>query len=79
MKVLITGATGTIGSGALTQCLAHPQITTVIAFTRRPLPASISAHPKLRTVLVADFSTWKPDLLDQHMDAAAMIWYAPRK
>lgn len=75
MKVLLTGATGTIGGGALRACLIHPQITAVVAFVRRPLPQDLSSNPKLETVIVEDFSTWTDELLDQHMDAAAMIWY----
>jgi thioester reductase-like protein len=74
MKVLLTGATGTIGGGALSACLTHPQITKVIAFVRRTLPDDISSNPKLETIIIEDFSTWSDDLLDQHMDAAAMIW-----
>lgn len=74
MKVLLTGATGTIGGGALSACLAHPQITKVIAFVRRALPDDISSNPKLETIIIEDFSTWSDDLLDQHIDAAAMIW-----
>ncbi|KAJ5381125.1 uncharacterized protein N7496_003553 [Penicillium cataractarum] len=74
MKVLLTGATGTIGGGALRACLAHPQITTVVAFVRRALPEDLSSNPKLETVIVKDFSIWPDELLDRHMDAAAMIW-----
>lgn len=75
MKVLLTGATGTIGGGALRACLAHPQITKVVAFVRRALPEEISSKPKLETVLVGDFSNWSEGLLDRHLDASAMIWY----
>jgi uncharacterized protein YbjT (DUF2867 family) len=74
MKVLLTGATGTIGGGALRACLAHPQITKVIAFVRRALPVDVSSNQKLETVIVDDFSKWPEDLLDRNMDAAAMIW-----
>lgn len=75
MKILLTGATGTIGGGALRACLAHPQITQIVAFVRRALPEAISSNPKLETVLVEDFSNWSDDLLDRCMDASAMIWY----
>lgn len=75
MKILLTGATGTIGGGALRACLAHPQITKIVAFVRRALPEEISSNPKLETVLVEDFSNWSDDLLDRCMDASAMIWY----
>ena len=75
MKLLLTGATGTIGGGALRACLAHPQITKIVAFVRRALPEEISSNPKLETVLVEDFSNWTENLLDRHLDASAMIWY----
>jgi hypothetical protein len=41
---------------------------------RRALPDDISSNPKLETIIIEDFSTWSDDLLDQHIDAAAMIW-----
>ncbi|KAI8629581.1 hypothetical protein F5Y19DRAFT_475570 [Xylariaceae sp. FL1651] len=74
MKVLIVGASGSIGSEALVQCLAHPSISIVIAFVRRDLPAEVSKHPKLKCVLIKDFSVWPEDVLEAHADAAAMIW-----
>ena len=40
---MIAGATGLVGSHALRQALAHPEIRLVIAPTRRALPT----HPKL--------------------------------
>jgi uncharacterized protein YbjT (DUF2867 family) len=71
MKVLFLGASGSIGSEALRQCLSHPKITSVIAFVRRPLPAN---NPKLQTVMISDFLKWSDDVLLPHVDAAAMIW-----
>ncbi|KAI8945161.1 hypothetical protein F4801DRAFT_594378 [Xylaria longipes] len=74
MKVLITGASGSIGGGCLIQCLAHPSISTVVAFVRRELPGDVSNHPKLKTVLIKDFSQWPEDVLKVHADAVGMIW-----
>ncbi|KAI1370215.1 hypothetical protein F4677DRAFT_458035 [Hypoxylon crocopeplum] len=74
MKILIVGASGMIGSEALNQCLAHPKISSVVAFVRRDLPADVSKHPKLQCILVKDFAVWPEDLLQAHVDAAAMIW-----
>jgi putative NADH-flavin reductase len=75
MKVLITGATGTIGKEALNQALLRPEITLVVALTRRSLPSSISANPKLKTIIMKDFSTWEPNVLEEIKDADAMIWF----
>ncbi|KAI1427703.1 hypothetical protein F5Y12DRAFT_736512 [Xylaria sp. FL1777] len=74
MKVLITGATGSIGGECLAQCLSHPAISTVVAFVRRDLPANISSHSKLKSVLIKDFSQWPEDVLQAHSDAVGMIW-----
>lgn len=73
MKVLIVGASGMIGGEALIHCLAHPNISKVVAFVRRELPTNISNHSKLECVLVKDFTRWT-EILQVHADAAAMIW-----
>ena len=41
-----------VGAGALQECLAEPQVQSVIAITRSRIGRS---HPKLREVLHADF------------------------
>ncbi|KAJ3533287.1 hypothetical protein NM208_g8050 [Fusarium decemcellulare] len=74
MKVLIVGATGSIGAEVLRQCLAHPRISRVVVFVRRQLPADVSDNPKLESVLVKDFSIWPEEVLQAHSDAAAMVW-----
>ncbi|KAM0287751.1 hypothetical protein ACHAQH_000282 [Verticillium albo-atrum] len=74
MKVLITGATGSVGGAALQACLNHPDITSVVAVLRRELPADIASNPKITTVILKDFSSWPDEVLRAHKDAAAMIW-----
>jgi hypothetical protein len=49
--VLIFGATGTAGAGALQACLDEPAVAEVRAVTRRPLGVS---HPKIREVSCSD-------------------------
>jgi uncharacterized protein YbjT (DUF2867 family) len=46
--LMIAGATGLVGSHALRQALAHPDVRLVVAPTRRALPT----HPKLLNPLV---------------------------
>ncbi|OTB12767.1 hypothetical protein K445DRAFT_304776 [Daldinia sp. EC12] len=74
MKVLIVGASGSIGSQVLLHCLSHPDITAVVAFVRRDLPANISGHPKLQCVIIQDFSKWPEEALHVHSDAVGMLW-----
>lgn len=72
MKILITGATGTIGGAILSQqFLSHPSITSIIALSRRPLKRS---SPKLQTIIVKDLETWDDELLSQIIEADAMVW-----
>jgi hypothetical protein len=78
MKVLFVGASGVIGGGILDQCLAHPNITTVVAFVRRELPPAVSGNSKVKCVIKKDFAQWEDDELRPHTDAAAMIWYVSR-
>lgn len=62
MKILIFGATGMVGQGALRECLLDPQVTEVVSIARRPIG---QAHSKLREIAHADmtdFSAIQPAL-----------------
>ncbi len=52
MNVVIFGATGMVGAGALLECLDDPRIESVLAVVRTPTGRT---HPKLREVVHADF------------------------
>jgi uncharacterized protein YbjT (DUF2867 family) len=52
MNVLLFGATGMVGAGALIECLADPRVRSVLAVTRSPIGRT---HPKLRQVIHHDF------------------------
>ncbi|KAJ7089841.1 hypothetical protein B0H15DRAFT_800486 [Mycena belliarum] len=71
MKVLLTGATGTIGSGILRHLLLNPDITSVVTLTRRPLPPS---NPKTTNIVIPDFQNWDAAILTSLSDADAMVW-----
>jgi uncharacterized protein YbjT (DUF2867 family) len=51
MNVVLFGATGMVGSGALLECLADPRVQSVLAVGRTPTGRT---HPKLREVILAD-------------------------
>lgn len=77
MEVLLTGATGAIGKEVLVQCLNHPSIATVVAFSRRELPEEVSGNGKLKVIVRKDFEQWcDATTLEDLKDADAMIWYA---
>jgi|SRR5687768_9435930 nucleoside-diphosphate-sugar epimerase len=72
MKILVTGATGRIGSRVVAHCLARPEITCIVALSRRELEYK---DKKLITVIVKDFLNLPEDVLREHGDAECMLWY----
>jgi len=62
LNVVIFGATGMVGQGALRECLLDPDVERVVTIGRS---ATGQQHPKLREIVHADlhdFSTIEPDL-----------------
>jgi hypothetical protein len=75
MKLILTGATGFVGTEVLTQTLANPSITSIIALSRKPLPSTLASDPKLKVVLLEDFTSYPPTIMSQLAGADACIWY----
>ncbi|KAL2827790.1 hypothetical protein BDW59DRAFT_54708 [Aspergillus cavernicola] len=74
MKIILAGATGHIGQEILSQCLAHPSITSIVALSRRDLGVK---NDKLRVHLMADqdfLSYSNPALTEELKGAAACLW-----
>jgi uncharacterized protein YbjT (DUF2867 family) len=70
MKIILTGASGTAGSEVLRQALADPQVTGILALSRRPLDI---ADPKLRVALLPDFLDYSA-VASQFADYDACLW-----
>jgi len=77
MKLILTGTTGFIGHEVLVQALSHPSITTIITLTRQPFPEPFASDPKIKSLLVDDFTTYSSAVLEQLAGADACIWYLP--
>lgn len=74
MKIVLAGSTGFVGQEILSQCLADPSITSVVALSRRDLPVS---HAKLtvQRITESDFASFSsPDLKSSLRGADACIW-----
>lgn len=69
-RVVIFGATGTVGAGALLECLDHPGIAEVACVVRRPTER---AHPKLSELLHDDFGDFSP-LASELRSVDACLW-----
>lgn len=70
MKILITGATGFVGTGVLPEALAAPEVERVVVLSRKPTGVT---HEKLDEVLVNDFADLS-GVADQLIDLDACFW-----
>ncbi len=61
MKVIITGSTGMVGRGTLLECLDSDKVSKVLVVNRQSLNMD---HPKLKEVLLSDFSNVRSILED---------------
>jgi nucleoside-diphosphate-sugar epimerase len=71
MKIVLTGATGFVGSHALARLLDNETVTGVTALTRRPIE---STHPKLRNVVLEDFTRYDVRLVEELAGHSGCIW-----
>ena len=74
MKVILTGTTGFVGAEVLRQCLLYPSITSLVVLSRRPL-STAPTDPKLKVVILEDFTSYPPQVVDELKDADACIWW----
>ena len=57
IKAIITGVTGMVGEGVLSECLTHPDVEKILIINRKPCGVT---HPKLTEILHADFFNLTP-------------------
>ncbi|KAI1269925.1 hypothetical protein F5Y18DRAFT_372018 [Xylariaceae sp. FL1019] len=75
MKVVITGATGFVGSEVVRQAIASDKVTQALVLTRKPLPDEFTKSEKIKVFTIKDFSaSYSEDLLEQLSGAEACIW-----
>ncbi|KAJ6608624.1 hypothetical protein B0H10DRAFT_520929 [Mycena sp. CBHHK59/15] len=74
MKVILTGATGFIGTEVLLQCLENPAVTSIVVLTRRPLPGIVPVDPKVQVIVMKDFDVYPDEVVKQMAGADACIW-----
>ena len=70
MKIILIGASGMVGAGALREALNAPEIESVLSIGRRPCGV---VHPKLRELLLADLFDFSA-VEDQLVGYDACIW-----
>jgi putative NADH-flavin reductase len=71
MKIVLLGASGMVGAGALREALAAPEVESVLSIGRRPCGGVV--HPKLRELLLPDLFDFSA-VEDQLVGYDACIW-----
>lgn len=81
MKLIVTGATGLVGSEVIRLALCNPAITSVVAIARKPVLAPAndvgteSQTSKLQSVILESWTSPYPESVIRHVkDADACIW-----
>ncbi|KAI2615059.1 hypothetical protein GGR54DRAFT_307215 [Hypoxylon sp. NC1633] len=74
MKIIITGATGLVGSEVVRQAIASERITQALVLTRKPLPEDIPQSAKVAVVEHKDFAAYPPEIMEQLAGAEGCVW-----
>jgi uncharacterized protein YbjT (DUF2867 family) len=74
MHVILTGATGLIGSGILHNMLATEGITRVSILSRRPVKMAEGYEDRAKVIIHRDFAKYEPEVLEQLKDAQGVVW-----
>lgn len=73
MHLVLTGATGLVGSGVLHYMITAPSITKVSVLSRRPV-AQAEGHEKVKVIIHKDFTTYPSEVMDQLKDVDGVVW-----
>lgn len=73
MHVVLTGATGLVGSGILNQMLKSTTISKISILSRRPVPVT-EGHSKANVIIHKDFNTYDEGLLGQLKGAEGCVF-----
>jgi len=73
MHLILTGATGLVGSGVLHHMLNTPSISQISILSRRPVPQA-EGHSKAKVIIHSDFNTYTNEVLSQLKGAEGVVW-----
>jgi uncharacterized protein YbjT (DUF2867 family) len=75
MHLILTGATGLVGSAVLSHMLTLPttQINQISILSRKPVPMA-EGHPHVTVIMHDDFGSYPQELLDRLKGAEGCVW-----
>ncbi|KAK8052233.1 nucleoside-diphosphate-sugar epimerase [Apiospora rasikravindrae] len=75
MHLILTGATGLVGSGVLDAMIKMKEVTKISILSRRPVAMAEAANdPRINVVLNSDFEKYDPAILSQLKGAQGCVW-----
>lgn len=73
MHLILTGATGLVGSGVVDAMLKSKEITKISILSRRPVPLAAN-DPRANVIIHKDFENYEPELLNKLQGANGVVW-----
>ena len=75
MHLILTGATGLVGSGVLDAMIKMKDITKISIISRRPVKMAEDAKdPRINVIIHKDFNNYDKELLDKLRGASGVVW-----
>jgi uncharacterized protein YbjT (DUF2867 family) len=73
MHLILTGATGLVGSAVLHHMLITPSVSQISILSRRPVPQA-EGHSKVNVIIHADFNEYPQSVISQLKGAEGVVW-----
>ncbi|KAK7958057.1 nucleoside-diphosphate-sugar epimerase [Apiospora saccharicola] len=75
MHLILTGATGLVGSGVLDAMIKMKEVTKISILSRRPVAMAEAANdPRINVIINKDFEEYDPAVLSQLKGAQGCVW-----
>lgn len=73
MHLILTGATGLVGSAVLFEMISRESITRISVLSRRQVVMA-EGHDKVNVIIHKDFKQYPSELLEQLKGAEGVVW-----
>jgi len=75
MHLILTGATGLVGTSVLDAMIKMTDVTKISILSRRPVQMADDARdPRINVIIHKDFETYDSELLNKLRDASGCVW-----